>query len=75
MIWSAPAKKMQLVFRKLLKAAASAQPVLLIGEIGTGKELVAEQIHRVSSRKDREFRAVRCKGLSAQELESELFRL
>ena len=66
-------QKMQQVFRKLLKAAAGNYPVLLVGEAGTGKQLVAEQIHRLSSRKDHEFRTIHCAGLSAPELESELF--
>src|SRR5438552_11189793 len=64
---------MQQVFRKLLKAAAGDYPVLLVGEPGTGKELVAQQIHRLSSRKDHDFRTMHCAGLSAPELESELF--
>src|SRR5258708_11837431 len=65
--------KMQQVFRKLVKAAASDSPVLIMGAPGTGKHLVAAQIHRLSSRKDRPFQVVHCAGLSAQELESELF--
>ena len=66
-------QKMQQVFRKLLKAAAGDYPVLLVGEPGTGKQLVAQQIHRLSSRKEHDFRTLRCAGLSAPELESELF--
>src|SRR5882672_4483471 len=66
-------QKMQQVFRKLLKAAAVDYPVLIVGESGTGKRLVAEQIHRLSSRKDRDFRTIYCAGLSAHELESEFF--
>lgn len=65
--------KMQQVFRKTVKVAASNNPVLLMGEPGTGKRLVAEQIHRLSARKDREFRTANCAGLSEPELESELF--
>src|SRR5437899_793863 len=66
-------QKMQQVFRKLLKAAGAVLPVLIIGEPGSGKQLVAEQIHRLSLRKERQFRTAHCTGLSAQELESELF--
>ena len=66
-------QKMQQVFRKLLKAAAADHPVLIVGESGTGKQLVAKQIHRLSSRKDHDFRTIHCAGLSAPELESELF--
>jgi len=68
-----PSAKMQQVFRKTVKVAASDNPVLLIGEPGTGKRLVAEQIHRLSARKDREFRTAHCTGLTEAELESELF--
>ena len=66
-------QKMQQVFRKLLKAAGAVLPVLIMGEPGSGKQSVAEQIHRLSLRKDRPFRTAHCTGLSAQELESELF--
>jgi len=66
-------ERMQQVFRKIVKVAAGDSPVLLTGEPGTGKQLVAEQIHRLSSRKAQPFRAARCAGLSEAELESELF--
>jgi len=68
-----PGQKMQQVFRKIVKAAASDGPVLMVGEKGTGKQLVASQIHQLSSRKDRPMRVVHCTGFSAAELESELF--
>jgi len=66
-------EKMQQVFRKIVKAAAGEYPVLIIGEPGTGKQTVAEHIHRLSSRKDRDFRVAHCSGLAGPELESELF--
>ena len=66
-------ERMQQVFRKIVKVAAGDNPVLLTGEPGTGKQLVAEQIHQLSSRKAQPFRAARCVGLSEAELESELF--
>ena len=66
-------EKMQQVFRKIVKAASGDHPVFITGEPGSGKQLVAEQIHRLSSRKDRGFRGVRCASLSETELESELF--
>jgi DNA-binding NtrC family response regulator len=66
-------EKMQQVFRKLLKAAAADYPVLIVGETGVGKQTVAQQIHRLSSRKDREFRVAHCTGLDPKELESEMF--
>jgi DNA-binding NtrC family response regulator len=65
--------KMQQVFRRLLKCSVTNSPVLLIGEQGTGKGLVASQIHRLSPRKDHPFRITHCAGLSCKEAESELF--
>lgn len=65
--------RMQEVFRKIVKAASGSHPLLITGEPGTGKERVAEQIHRISGRKDHAFRTAHGFGLSAMELESELF--
>jgi DNA-binding NtrC family response regulator len=68
-----PSEKMQQVFRKIVKAAAADHPVFISGEPGAGKQSVARQIHELSSRKEREFRAAYCQGLTGAELESELF--
>jgi transcriptional regulator with GAF, ATPase, and Fis domain len=53
--------------------APSEATVLIIGETGTGKELVARQIHALSLRKNKPFIAVNCGALSDTLAETELF--
>lgn len=48
-------------------------PVLVIGETGTGKELVARVVHRNSSRRDKPFVTINCASTSEELLEAELF--
>jgi len=55
------------------QAASSDATVLLTGESGTGKNVLAKQIHRWSQRKERPFVVVNCTTLSEELLESELF--
>jgi DNA-binding NtrC family response regulator len=64
---------MRAVRAALLRAARSPFPVLIEGESGSGKELVARAIHRASARRDRRFSALNCAALSEELAEAELF--
>ena len=55
------------------KAALSDSNILIEGETGTGKELLAEYIHKQSARKDKPFVVINCASLPDQLIESELF--
>ncbi|HET6797860.1 MAG TPA: sigma-54 dependent transcriptional regulator [Gemmatimonadales bacterium] len=61
------------VMKTLARVAPSQASVLVLGETGTGKELVARTIHRYSERSTRRFVAVNCSALAEGLLESELF--
>jgi Nif-specific regulatory protein len=65
--------QMQEVFNMVEKVANSKTAVLILGENGTGKELIANLIHRRSQRKDNPFIKVNCAALPETLLESELF--
>jgi len=71
LIGSAPA--MQEVYRITRQVARSNASVLLLGETGTGKELIAKAIHRLSPRGSGPFVRVNCGALAENLLESELF--
>ncbi|MGQ0701895.1 MAG: sigma 54-interacting transcriptional regulator [Gemmatimonadales bacterium] len=62
-----------LVLQLLLRAARQDEPVLLLGDTGTGKEVVARLIHDQSSRRLQTFTAVNCGAIPRELLESELF--
>ena len=65
--------RMQTIHDLISKARNHTFPVLILGETGTGKELVARCIHNSSSRKDSPFVAVDCSSLTPTLIESELF--
>jgi len=65
--------RMQEVLKTIRKVAPSNATVLVLGETGTGKELVAEAIHRFSDRSAANFVKTNCAALHENLLESELF--
>lgn len=64
---------MQRIVERIKKAARNKLTVLILGETGTGKDLIAEAIHKRSDRSNRPFKTVNCAGLNENLLESELF--
>ena len=64
---------MQRLMKNIAQVAASRATVLIHGETGTGKELIASAIHQNSKRKDKPFVRLNCASLSETLLESELF--
>jgi Nif-specific regulatory protein len=68
-----PGKKMQEVFRKVDKAARSDLRILITGENGTGKQVIANLVHRLSDRSSKQMIQVNCAGIAKDLLESELF--
>ncbi len=64
---------MQQVFKMVGRVAHSDAPVMITGESGSGKELVARAIHHYSQRAAKDFIAINCAAIPEQLLESELF--
>ncbi|MFJ7884187.1 sigma-54 interaction domain-containing protein [Pseudomonas sp. NPDC096917] len=65
--------KSKALLQHLQQIAPSDASVLIIGETGTGKELIARHIHNLSARKNQPFLAVNCGAFSESLVESELF--
>ena len=61
------------VLKKVEQVAETSSTVLILGETGTGKELLARAVHNLSKRKDRPLVRVNCSALPANLIESELF--
>ena len=66
-------KRMQELFRMIRLVAPTNATVLIRGESGVGKELIANAIHNHSRRKDKPYRTINCGALYRELLESELF--
>jgi transcriptional regulator with GAF, ATPase, and Fis domain len=64
---------LQAVVEKVRQVADTSAPVLLLGETGTGKELLARALHAHGQRRARAFIAVNCAALAPTLIESELF--
>ena len=71
MIGSCP--PMKEMFRLLRRVAPTDLSVLVLGETGTGKELVARELHRLSDRSSKPFVSINCGAIPENLLESELF--
>ncbi len=65
--------QMKKIFAMIEKVAPTQAPVLILGETGTGKELVAHALHDLSPRSRKNFVALNCGAISPQLIESELF--
>ncbi|SFM47128.1 PEP-CTERM-box response regulator transcription factor [Rugamonas rubra] len=59
--------------RSVEKVAPSSASVMLLGDSGSGKELIARGLHKLSNRHDKRFVAINCAAIPEQLLESELF--
>jgi two-component system nitrogen regulation response regulator GlnG len=68
-----PSQKIQKVIQQVTQVASSTFTVLIQGETGTGKELVARAIHQQSARHDKPFIALDCGAIPETLIESELF--
>ncbi|MFQ6048369.1 MAG: sigma-54 dependent transcriptional regulator, partial [Phycisphaerae bacterium] len=65
--------EMARIIKVLKQVADSKITILIVGETGTGKELIAQAIHNNSSRRNKPYKVINCAGLTESLLESELF--
>jgi DNA-binding NtrC family response regulator len=65
--------EMRSLMQQAERAAQAAASVLITGETGTGKEVLAQAIHRMGPRKDKPFIAINCAAIQSTVIESELF--
>jgi two-component system, NtrC family, response regulator AtoC len=66
-------KVMLEIYHQITRVARTSVSVLVTGQSGTGKEVVAQAIHELSRRRDKAFLAVNCGAISPQLIESEMF--
>lgn len=66
-------EKMEKVLKDLQKIAPSSSPVLILGETGTGKELIAKAVHKSSGRVKNNLITINCSAIPENILEAELF--
>jgi len=66
-------KTMRGILKQILQVAKTDSTVLILGETGTGKELIAQSIHQHSKRKQKDFVALNCAAIPENLLENELF--
>jgi len=66
-------QEIQQLRRLIDQVAAAPSTVLVCGETGTGKELIARKLHAASNRSEQPFIAINCAAMSAEMLETELF--